>query len=128
MNHPLEIPPSKRCKYNIFCSQKYLSYVLLKIKWFNFLLQKMSNNLSFENILIEKMSNNLSDGNFPGGRLQFMGGTEKKCVGEPRWHGLNFQYLYFLYSVFAGCVNQLKLETLEKLTRTLSCFLTSTDR
>ena len=73
----------------------------------------MSNNLSFENILIEKMSNNLSDGNFPGGRLQFMGGTEKKCVGESGWHGLNFQYFY-LYSVFAGCVNQLKLETLEK--------------
>ena len=85
----------------------------------------MSNNLSFENILIEKMSNNLSDGNFPGGRLQFMGGTEKKCVGEPRQHSLNFQYCIFiqkyLYSVFAGCVNQLKLETLEKLTSTLSC-------
>ena len=103
MNYPFEIPLSKRCKYNIFCNQKYFSYILIKFKCYNFLLQEMSNNLSFENILIEKMSNNLSDGNFPGGRLQFMGGTEKKCVGEPRWHSLNFQYLYFCFKVFVFC-------------------------
>ena len=104
MNYPFDIPPSKRCKYNnIFCNQKYFSYILIKFKCFNFLLQEMSNNLSFENILIEKMSNNLSDGNFPGGRLQFMGGTEKKCVGESGWHGLNFQYFYFYLKVFVFC-------------------------
>ena len=27
-------------------------------------------------------------------------GAEKKCVGEPRWHGLNFQYLYFFCILF----------------------------